>query len=68
MNQSMIKTDVSINMIDEFYDRNVKLIASSEASIMNNYQGCELEFEVQRTIRRLEEMRSQNNLSKAHRP
>ena len=57
-----------INMIDEFYDRNVKLIVSSETSITNIYQGRDLEFEFQRTISRLEEMRSHNYLSKAHRP
>ncbi|MCW8855143.1 MAG: cell division protein ZapE [Gammaproteobacteria bacterium] len=57
-----------INMIDEFYDRNVKLVASSEAHINNIYQGHELTFEFQRTISRLEEMRSHNYLSKAHKP
>ena len=57
-----------INMIDEFYDRNVKLIASSQTLINNIYQGHELEFEFQRTISRLQEMRSHNYLSKAHRP
>lgn len=57
-----------INMIDEFYDRNVKLVVSSETQPDTLYQGHELEFEFQRTISRLEEMRSHDYLSTAHQP
>ena len=57
-----------INMIDEFYDRNVKLIVSSEVEPAILYSGSQLEFEFLRTSSRLEEMRSHNYLSKAHKP
>lgn len=57
-----------INMIDEFYDRNVKLIASSEVLPDQLYHGKQLEFEFQRTISRLEEMRSRDYLSNPHNP
>lgn len=57
-----------INMIDEFYDRNVKLIVSSETEPENLYIGHQLEFDFLRTASRLEEMRSHNYLSKPHKP
>src|SRR5690606_37475877 len=39
-----------INLVDEFYDRNVKLIISAEAELKNLYAGGRLEFEFQRTL------------------
>ncbi|MBT3427666.1 MAG: cell division protein ZapE [Gammaproteobacteria bacterium] len=56
-----------IGLIDEFYDRNVKLVLSAEASISNLYQGSRLEFEFRRTESRLQEMQSTAYLSREHR-
>ena len=47
-----------INMVDEFYDRNVKLIISAEVELKDLYTGGRLSFEFQRTLSRLLEMQS----------
>lgn len=57
-----------IYLIDELYDRNVKLIASAEAAPENLYRGNMLEFAFHRTSSRLIEMRSHQYLSLSHRP
>ncbi|WP_263142306.1 cell division protein ZapE [Pseudomonas sp. RIT-PI-AD] len=57
-----------INLVDEFYDRNVKLILSAEVELKDLYTGGRLEFEFQRTLSRLLEMQSHEFLSRAHRP
>jgi cell division protein ZapE len=57
-----------INMVDEFYDRNVKLILSAEVALKDLYTGGRLEFEFQRTLSRLLEMQSHEFLSRAHKP
>ena len=57
-----------IYLIDELYDRNVKLIASAEAQPENLYTGIMLEFAFNRTSSRLIEMRSHQYLSRAHKP
>ncbi|PIE43193.1 MAG: cell division protein ZapE [Gammaproteobacteria bacterium] len=57
-----------INLIDEFYDRNVKLIVSAEASIDTLYQGGKLNFEFERTESRLLEMQSHEYLETPHKP
>jgi len=57
-----------IYLIDELYDRNVKLIASAYAAPENLYQGNMLEFAFHRTSSRLIEMRSHQYLSKSHKP
>lgn len=57
-----------INLVDEFYDRNVKLIVSAEKPIEQLYRGQRLGFEFKRTISRLLEMQSHDYLAKAHRP
>ncbi|AOY87103.1 cell division protein ZapE [Marinobacter salinus] len=57
-----------INMIDEFYDRNVKVIISAAAPITELYSGGRLSFEFERTESRLLEMQSQEYLEAAHKP
>jgi cell division protein ZapE len=57
-----------IALVDEFYERNVKLIYTSEASYENLYQGRKLLFAYERTKSRLSEMVSQNYLELAHKP
>ncbi len=55
-----------INLIDEFYDRGVKVIMSADAEIHNIYGGGRLEFEFQRTTSRLLEMQSHEYLAREH--
>ena len=55
-----------IAMVDEFYDRRVKLIVSADASIDTLYQGNRLRFEFERTASRLTEMQSNDYLHAAH--
>ncbi len=55
-----------INMIDEFYDRNINLLCSAATEPDCLYTGKALEFEFKRTISRLQEMRSHEYLQKAH--
>ena len=57
-----------INLVDEFYDRCVKLIVSADAPIESLYQGKKLAFEFQRTQSRLLEMQSHEYLAREHRP
>lgn len=57
-----------IALVDEFYDRRVKLILSAAARLDALYRGKQLEFEFQRTKSRLEEMQSHDYLASAHRP
>ncbi len=57
-----------INMIDEFYDRNVKVIISAAAPITELYSGGRLSFEFERTESRLLEMQSREYLEAPHRP
>jgi cell division protein ZapE len=56
-----------INLIDEFYDRNVKMVITAEAPLLELYGGGRLEFEFQRTISRLQEMQSYDYLAREHR-
>jgi cell division protein ZapE len=53
-----------INMVDEFYDRNVKLIISAEVELKDLYTGGRLNFEFQRTLSRLLEMQSHEFLAR----
>ena len=55
-----------ISLVDEFYDRGVKLIISAEQSITTLYQGRRLAFEFERTQSRLLEMQSEEYLAGAH--
>ena len=57
-----------INLVDEFYDRNVKLITTAAALPEALYQGSRLRFEFDRTVSRLQEMRTQEYLRAEHRP
>ena len=55
-----------INMIDEFYDRNVKVIISAETSIENLCNIKKINKEFERTISRLNEMQSSEYMKKEH--
>ena len=55
-----------ISLVDEFYDRRVKLVISAEQSITDLYQGQRLGFEFERTQSRLLEMQSEEYLSQPH--
>ena len=57
-----------ISLVDEFYDRRVKLMLSASVSISALYQGNRLKLEFKRTTSRLEEMQSLDYLSTAHIP
>lgn len=56
-----------IYLVDEFYDRRVKLLLTSADPIMQLYQGRQLAFEIERTRSRLLEMQSQEYLDAPHR-
>jgi len=57
-----------INLVDEFYDHNVKLLVSAAAAIDGLYAGKRLAFEFQRTASRLTEMQSDDYLARPHLP
>ncbi|MFI4890982.1 MAG: cell division protein ZapE [Steroidobacterales bacterium] len=54
-------------LIDEFYDRGVKVVISAYAAPAGLYRGQRLGFEFQRTASRLAEMQSQQYLGREHR-
>jgi cell division protein ZapE len=53
-------------LIDEFYDRRVKLILSAEAQMTELLQGAAGDAEVERAISRLVEMQTRQYLSEPH--
>ncbi len=57
-----------ISLVDEFYERHVKLIISAAMPLTEIYKGKELSFEFKRTISRLQEMQSHDYLAKEHIP
>lgn len=57
-----------INMVDEFYDRSVKLFVAAADTPERIYHGSSLQFEFQRTLSRLTEMQSEQYLSQPHKP
>lgn len=57
-----------INLVDEFYDRNVNLVLSAAAPLEALYQEGKLAFEFQRTTSRLLEMQSHDYLARPHKP
>ena len=56
-----------INLVDEFYDHDVKLVLSAAVPLNGLYHGTRLAFEFQRTSSRLLEMQSHDYLGRAHR-
>ncbi len=57
-----------INLVDEFYDRSVKLVLTAAVPLLELYGGGQLAFEFQRTISRLQEMQSFEYLAREHLP
>jgi len=57
-----------ITLVDEFYDRNVKLLMSAEVPACELYTGTRLAFEFERTSSRLTEMQSHDYLAHPHLP
>lgn len=55
-----------IALVDEFYERHVKLIISAEVDMMALYTQGQLEFEFKRCLSRLTEMQSHEYLAKEH--
>ncbi|MCL4139737.1 UNVERIFIED_CONTAM: hypothetical protein GTU68_042997 [Idotea baltica] len=56
-----------VNLIDEFYDRNVNVVLSAEVALEKLYVEGRLSFEFERTKSRLLEMQSKEYLGKEHR-
>jgi len=57
-----------IALVDEFYDRRVKLMISAAAPLTELYTGRKLRFEFQRTTSRLQEMQTHDYLASRHIP
>jgi len=57
-----------IAMVDEFYERRVKLIISAEVAMEELYTTGQLNFEFRRCLSRLQEMQSHDYLAEAHKP
>ena len=57
-----------IALVDEFYDRSVKLAISATAPLDALYRGERLSFEFERTRSRIAEMQSHEYLARPHRP
>jgi cell division protein ZapE len=57
-----------IALVDEFYDRRVKLMLSATAPLTDLYAGRKLQFEFQRTASRLQEMQTHEYLASRHIP
>ncbi len=57
-----------ILLIDELYDRGVKIVVSAAAAPTALYRGAKLRFEFERAASRLVEMQTQQYLAGAHRP
>jgi cell division protein ZapE len=57
-----------IALVDEFYDRGVKLLLACATSPDRLYTGERLRFEFERTRSRLSEMQSTEYLARAHKP
>jgi len=55
-----------ISLVDEFYDRRVKLILSADVDVHKLYTGKRLSFEFDRTVSRLIEMQSVEYLALPH--
>lgn len=57
-----------IALVDEFYERHVKLVVSAAVPLYEIYQGERLKFEFQRCLSRLQEMQSEEYLKRQHMP
>jgi cell division protein ZapE len=57
-----------VTLVDEFYDRRVKLIVSAAVPLPALYTGDRLRFEFQRTTSRLREMQAHAYLAEPHLP
>lgn len=57
-----------IALVDELYDRGVKLVISAAAAPRELYRGERLAFTFERTVSRLVEMQSEQYLARQHRP
>ena len=57
-----------LHLIDEFYDRRVKLMISAAVPMNQLYAGQKLAFEFARAYSRLEEMQSEAYLAQPHQP
>jgi cell division protein ZapE len=57
-----------IALVDEFYDRRVKLILSAAAPVLDLYHGEKLRHDILRAQSRLQEMQSHDYLASEHRP
>lgn len=57
-----------IAMVDEFYERNVKLIMSANVALESLYTEGQLSFEFKRCLSRLKEMQSHEYLATQHLP
>lgn len=57
-----------IAMVDEFYERRVKLIISAEVAMEELYTTGQLNFEFRRCLSRLQEMQSHEYLAEEHKP
>ena len=55
-----------VTLIDALYEHKVKLLAAADAEPSELYPAGDGSFEFQRTISRLEEMRSAEYLSEGH--
>jgi len=55
-----------VTLIDELYDHKVKLLAAADAEPAGLYRQADGSFEFQRTVSRLEEMRSAEYLAEGH--
>ncbi|WP_272690292.1 cell division protein ZapE [Providencia sp. PROV152] len=53
-------------LVDEFYERKVKLIINAQVPMASLYQGTLLTFEYQRCLSRLQEMQSEEYLKMPH--
>ena len=60
------KDELVTALVDEFYDRNVKLLLSAAAEPRALYTGKRLTFDFDRTISRLAEMQSAEYLALPH--
>ena len=55
-----------IALVDEFYERHVKLVVSAAVPLYEIYRGERLKFEFQRCLSRLQEMQSEEYLKREH--